>query len=214
MPCEVPVARRHAAHLARPRPDQPRRPGDPARLACVRALLDPRRRDDLGDAAASRPREGREGIPRSGTRRYQFANGKVPCCVDRRGADPVPENDSAGEFLFLHRQRLSLHRRRRAAAAAVAGDGQSGRLHGQAAPVGAHRSEPAGRSQGVLRPDACLDQPRGLLGETHAFVLGRLLGAGRLRVGDPDRAGARSEDRDARASSKRATSSGATCMCR
>lgn len=33
--------------------------------------------------------------------RYQFANGKVPCCVDRRGADPVPENDSAGEFLFL-----------------------------------------------------------------------------------------------------------------
>jgi F5/8 type C domain len=33
--------------------------------------------------------------------RYQFANGKVPCCVDRRGADPVPENDSTGEFLFL-----------------------------------------------------------------------------------------------------------------
>ncbi len=32
---------------------------------------------------------------------YQFANGKVPCCVDRRGADPVPEHDSAGEFLFL-----------------------------------------------------------------------------------------------------------------
>jgi hypothetical protein len=25
----------------------------------------------------------------------------VPCCVDRRGADPVPENDSGGEFLFL-----------------------------------------------------------------------------------------------------------------
>lgn len=32
---------------------------------------------------------------------YQFASGKVPCCVDRRGADPVPENDSNGEFLFL-----------------------------------------------------------------------------------------------------------------
>jgi hypothetical protein len=30
-----------------------------------------------------------------------FKNGKVPCCVDARGADPVPENDSAGEFLFL-----------------------------------------------------------------------------------------------------------------
>ena len=30
---------------------------------------------------------------------YQFANGKVPCCVDDRGADPVPENDSQGEFV-------------------------------------------------------------------------------------------------------------------
>jgi hypothetical protein len=32
---------------------------------------------------------------------YQFASGKIPCCVDSRGADPVPENDSHGEFLFL-----------------------------------------------------------------------------------------------------------------
>jgi hypothetical protein len=32
---------------------------------------------------------------------YQFANGKVPCCVDTRGADPVPENDSHGEWIFL-----------------------------------------------------------------------------------------------------------------
>ncbi len=30
---------------------------------------------------------------------YQFANGKVPCCVDHRGADPVPENDSHGELI-------------------------------------------------------------------------------------------------------------------
>jgi hypothetical protein len=29
-----------------------------------------------------------------------FANGKVPCCVDLRGADPVPENDSHGQFIF------------------------------------------------------------------------------------------------------------------
>jgi hypothetical protein len=35
---------------------------------------------------------------------YQFASGKVPCCVDRRGADPVPENDSQGEFIFLTAQ--------------------------------------------------------------------------------------------------------------
>ena len=32
---------------------------------------------------------------------YQFADGKVPCCVDARGADPVPEHDSAGELVFL-----------------------------------------------------------------------------------------------------------------
>ena len=30
---------------------------------------------------------------------YQFANGKVPCCVDDRGSDPVPENDSQGELI-------------------------------------------------------------------------------------------------------------------
>jgi hypothetical protein len=35
---------------------------------------------------------------------HQFANGKVPCCIDGRGADPVPEHDSAGEFIFLAAQ--------------------------------------------------------------------------------------------------------------
>jgi hypothetical protein len=32
--------------------------------------------------------------------RYQYPNGKIPCVVDRRGADPVPENDSHGEFIY------------------------------------------------------------------------------------------------------------------
>lgn len=31
---------------------------------------------------------------------HQFDNGKVPCAVDWRGADPVPENDSHGELIF------------------------------------------------------------------------------------------------------------------
>jgi hypothetical protein len=31
---------------------------------------------------------------------YQFENGKVPCCVDARGSDPVPENDSHGELIY------------------------------------------------------------------------------------------------------------------
>jgi len=30
---------------------------------------------------------------------HLFANGKVPCCVDARGADPVAENDSHGQFI-------------------------------------------------------------------------------------------------------------------
>ena len=33
--------------------------------------------------------------------RYQYPDGKVPCCVDKRGADPVPENDSHGEWILL-----------------------------------------------------------------------------------------------------------------
>ncbi|HEV8480906.1 MAG TPA: discoidin domain-containing protein [Candidatus Eisenbacteria bacterium] len=32
---------------------------------------------------------------------YLYADGKVPCCVDARGSDPVPENDSNGEFIYL-----------------------------------------------------------------------------------------------------------------
>jgi hypothetical protein len=31
----------------------------------------------------------------------QFESGKVPCCVDKRGADPVAENDSPGELIYL-----------------------------------------------------------------------------------------------------------------
>ena len=31
---------------------------------------------------------------------HVFANGKVPCCVDQRGADPVVENDSQGQYLY------------------------------------------------------------------------------------------------------------------
>ena len=37
-------------------------------------------------------------------RGHLFASGKVPCCVDFRGADPVPENDSQGEYIFLVNQ--------------------------------------------------------------------------------------------------------------
>ncbi|MGH8564894.1 MAG: discoidin domain-containing protein [Gammaproteobacteria bacterium] len=32
---------------------------------------------------------------------YQFGDGRVPCCVDRSGADSVAENDSNGEWIYL-----------------------------------------------------------------------------------------------------------------
>jgi hypothetical protein len=35
---------------------------------------------------------------------YQYENGKVPCVVDSRGPDPVPENDSQGEMIYLIRE--------------------------------------------------------------------------------------------------------------
>ncbi|NWF89294.1 MAG: discoidin domain-containing protein [Ignavibacteriaceae bacterium] len=31
---------------------------------------------------------------------YQFPTGKIPCVVDKRGADPTPENDSHGQYIF------------------------------------------------------------------------------------------------------------------
>lgn len=31
---------------------------------------------------------------------YQLPDGRIPCCVDRRGADPTPEHDSNGEFIY------------------------------------------------------------------------------------------------------------------
>ncbi len=35
---------------------------------------------------------------------FQYENGKVPCVVDHRGPDPVPENDSHGEMIYLLRE--------------------------------------------------------------------------------------------------------------
>ncbi|MEO8604074.1 MAG: discoidin domain-containing protein [bacterium] len=32
--------------------------------------------------------------------RYQYSDGKIPCCVDRHGPDPLPEHDSDGQFIY------------------------------------------------------------------------------------------------------------------
>lgn len=31
---------------------------------------------------------------------FQYENGKIPCCADERGPDPVPEHDSHGEYIY------------------------------------------------------------------------------------------------------------------
>lgn len=31
---------------------------------------------------------------------FQYENGKVPCCADERGPDPVPEHDSHGQYIY------------------------------------------------------------------------------------------------------------------
>lgn len=54
--------------------------------------------------AESLLRVGHAGVAADYLRWYapqQFASGKVPCCIDERGVDPVPEHDSAGELIFL-----------------------------------------------------------------------------------------------------------------
>ncbi|HEY0139957.1 MAG TPA: hypothetical protein VGF48_03620 [Thermoanaerobaculia bacterium] len=32
---------------------------------------------------------------------HQYPNGEIPCCVSAAGADPVPEHDSHGQFIYL-----------------------------------------------------------------------------------------------------------------
>jgi hypothetical protein len=41
---------------------------------------------------------------------HQFENGKVPCVVDFRGPDPVPEHDSHGQLIYLIREYFNFTR--------------------------------------------------------------------------------------------------------
>ena len=110
---------------------------------------------------------------------FQYPNGKVPCCVDARGADPVPEHDSHGELIHLvaqvHRYAPDMARlqrlwpRVRAAADHIETLRQSTRI-----PANRRRAQPP-----ALRPAAAVDQPRRLFGPPGLFLLGRFLGADR-----------------------------------
>ena len=106
---------------------------------------------------------------------HQFADGKVPCCVDHRGADPVVENDSHGELVYLIAQyyrythdRDWLRSMWPHVAAAV-------KLHERAARKGTPSGERDAVATRVLRTDAAIDQPRRLFRPARLLLLGRLL---------------------------------------
>ena len=112
---------------------------------------------------------------------YLFPDGKVPCCVDHRGADPVTENDADGELLYLAAEHFR-----------ITGDSATVRRHWTAlARVAAHldslrNTRRTSRyrtpdSPARLRPPPAVHQPRGLLGQAGLFLLGRLVGGARAR---------------------------------
>ena len=115
---------------------------------------------------------------------HQFASGKIPCCVDQRGADPVPENDSAGEFIFLAAEIYRYTHDRALIEAMWPHVQAAARYPRRPAALRAHRCQSRAGQARVLRAAAGIDQPRGLFGKADAFVLGRLLGIEGIRRRD------------------------------
>ncbi len=103
---------------------------------------------------------------------FLFASGKVPCCVDARGADPVPENDSHGEFIFAVAE-LWRHTGDRALLRSLWPQvNAAARYMEQLRQSERSALEPRAGPRGAVRLDAGVDQPRGLLGQAGALVLG------------------------------------------
>jgi F5/8 type C domain len=86
---------------------------------------------------------------------FQYPDGKVPCCVDARGADPVAENDSDGELIHLvaqlQRYAPDAARLRRMWPHVAAAAGHIERLR-QSARVPANRAGPTRAFFGLLPP--------------------------------------------------------------
>ena len=120
--------------------------------------------------------------------RYQLPDGRIPCCVDRRGADPRARARQQRRVHLRDRRVLPLHARHRLRVRAVAGGRARRARHRRAAPTAHDRRLQAAGQARVLRPAARVDQPRGLLGAPGALVLGRLLRAARAQGrGEPRR---------------------------
>ena len=159
------------------RPDQARRPGAAAGHALLRALLDPRRRDDLGSAAAPRARGRRGRLP--ALVRAVSVRQRQGAVLRRRARRRSGARKRQPRRVHLPGRRgLSLHARSRAAGSDVAARRSGGALHGIACgSPSAPTPRTGARAACVLRPAAGVDQPRRLFGQADALVLGRLLGA-------------------------------------
>ena len=111
---------------------------------------------------------------------FQFKNGKVPCCATARGADPVPENDSDGQFAFAATELWRYSRDEKTARALWPHVAAAMAYMESLRAKRTQRREPGGRAQRLFRPDAAFDQPRRLFRQGGVFLLGRFLGLRRV----------------------------------
>ncbi len=129
-----------------------------------------------GIAAASRSRQRRRRLPalvraapvrqRQGSLLRRRARGRSRAGARQRRAADLPR-----------RRGLPLHQRSSAPRGDVAARGGGRALSRGAAAIRAHRRQSDPGHPGLLRAAAGVDQSRRLLGQAHALVLGRLLGA-------------------------------------
>ncbi len=143
-------------------PGQPRRPRDPAGLAVLLALVDPRRRPDLGGPPAAGPRlrgprlsEMVRAVP---VRRRESAVLRGP---PRRG--PGPRERQPRRAPLSGRRVLPVHEGPENHRGGLAAPRQGGRLHRHAAGEAAHPGVLGARQADLLRTPPRVDQPRGLL---------------------------------------------------
>ena len=90
---------------------------------------------------------------------FQLENGSLPCCVDARGADPTPEHDSTGAFLYALGEYARHTRRRGLRALALAARAARGGLAREAPQRAAGRRAGA-RSSAAPRTASCPSRSR------------------------------------------------------
>ena len=144
--------------------------------ARLRPLLDPRRRADVVGAAAPRPRRRRARLPAL-VRVVPVRERQGAVLRDRTRRRPGARARQRRRVRLRGRRPLAVHARRRAGALPC---GRTCAVRSSTwTRCGRSERTPANlaaRSPRLLRPDAAVDQPRGLLRQARLLVLGRLLG--------------------------------------